>query len=462
MTKSDVSKELLRLISLISFFKQLRHKTDIAQLGFFFVNELYNIAPYRQCILWEQEAGAFKIRSASGQTDVGENSPLAQFITRTIKSALKNADFSDRERVKDYVEKNSYAQILETKDLGAITVSDSERKDFFSRNIVHVFLYDNEAVIAGLWIDKDSAAGDMEKALLEDIGDALSAQIQAIRKHGRTPFKSWRTFGRVRMALLIALAVFCLWPVRFSVIAPAEVVAQNMQIISVPFNGLIGDVAIKPNQQVRKGDIVFSVDKTQLKNEYALAVQELENARQKLLKTERETFSDPSKRSDVNILREEIKLKTLDADYAEERLAMADIRAPKDGIVLFSDANDILGQPVRAGDRIMTLADPQQLELLVKIPADSMIDVSQDKAVRFFLNIDPLNAHRATLYNISYQPTKESDGILSYKARAKIEDAGKIEKVGLTGTAKIYGKPTVMIVNILRRPFIAFRKLTGL
>ena len=77
------------------------------------------------------------------------------------------------------------------------------------------------------------------------------------------------------------------------------------------------------------------------------------------------------------------------------------------------------------------------------------------------MNVDPLHSHDAELRTISYQSSKDEDGLLSYKARAIIENPQDVERVGLTGTAKVYGDKTLFIINVLRRPMIAVRNLIG-
>lgn len=320
-------------------------------------------------------------------------------------------------------------------------------------------MLEEQGVVGGVLLARDKPLGDMERAVLEDACDALAEKMIFFRGRRGLFKSSGGGFFRLKYLLLIAAIVFCLWPVRFSVTTYAEVVAQDSKVVTIPFDSLIQDVHVNPNEPIAEGDVLFSLDNTRLKNEYVLSQQFLDTARARLAKTEREVFSDPAKIPELNILKEELKLKAVKLNYAKERLDLSDVKADMDGIALFSDKNDLIGRPVRAGDVIMTIARPEDVELLVRIPVESMINLDWDADVRFFLNSAPLKSLGASLYNVSYKPSADPDGLMSYKARAKITDLDQIERIGLTGTAKLYGGRTVMIVNLLRRPFIAVRNL---
>lgn len=452
-------QELMGLIKLISFFKQVRHKKNIEELGFFLVNDLFNLIKYRQCVFWTYANGRVHLVSGSGQVDVNHNGPLGQFIKKVVAKVVGEKAITDAASVQQYVDDQGYAQIEISSFADYKMFSADEIRDFISPHAVNVLLYDDRGVIGGLWIARDAPLSEMEEAVLEDVSDSVAARLQFLSGKKFGGRRAGLLSGKTKIIVLIALGVFLLWPVRFSVSVSAEIVAKNNTVITVPYSGLIKEINVEPNQAVSEGDLLFSLDKTQLENDYNVAVQQMETATQKLSNTQRQVFSDRSKTADLNVLKEEIKLKKLEVDYARQRLDLADIKADRDGVILFSDKNELLGKPVQAGSKIMILADPQDMELLVKIPSENMIKLDYDVPVRFFLNTAPLTPHKAKIYNVSYQPSRDPDSLLTYKARAEIADKEKIEKLGLTGTAKLYGARTLMIFNVLRRPYLALRNL---
>lgn len=459
----EINAQLQGLIKLISFFKQIRHKESLESLGFFFVNDLFNIIPYRQCILWSYHAGDVKLVAASGQMDIEQNSPLAQFVLKAVKRKLSDHPLSDNADARSsYIKENGFSHVSDLSVEECSTFSGRDVKEFLSPCMSHVFLLEDAGVIGGVLLAREKPLGKMERAVLEDAGDALAEKLLFLRNKANFFKPVGGIFTKVKLILAVAVLLFLLWPVKFSVTTYAEVVAKDSKVVTIPFDALIEDIHVDPNEEVSAEDSLFSLDNTRLKNEYALSKQFLDTAKERLSKTEREVFSDPTKVPELNLLREELKLTALKLSYAKERLDLSDVKAKVDGVVLFSDKNDLIGRPVKAGDVIMTIAKPDDVELLVRVPVDSMINLDWDIPVRFFLNTAPLTSLEAQLYNVSYKPSSDADGLMTYKARAKIADLEEIERIGLTGTAKLYGGQTVMVVNLLRRPFIAIRNLLRL
>lgn len=464
MTDKKVSKEVIHLVSFLSFLKQLRHKKTADQIGFFVVNDLYNIVPYRQCLFWRYDKGRVHITHASGQVDVTTDSPYIQTVARTIGKHIKSENLDKRAITAELFEKQggSKAYQLGKADLNPrLDLNVPFEKIATAEHIVLAVCYEADRVFGGLWVDRTQPFSNIETAMVEDTADALSEKLRYLYHSSFSPFKkirSLKSFGGILLALFIGLMLL---PVRLSVTSPAEVVSKNIKVVAAPYSALIKEVMVEPNETIKAGDTLFVLDQTQLENEYALARQKLLTAKEKLEKTEREFFRDPARAVEVNVLREQIKLRQIELRYTKDLLDQSVITADSDGVILFSDVNELVGQPVQAGTRVMTIADASELELLVRIPASSMIDLERADEVNFFLNVEPLKTHSALISTISYMASPDEDGLLSYKARADIKDPQEIPRIGLSGTAKLYGDKTILLFNVFRRPLIALRNLFG-
>lgn len=465
MSDKKVSKEVMHLVSFLSFLKQLRHKKSLDQIGFYIVNDLYNVVPYRQCLFWEYKAGKIHISSASGQLDVTTDSPYIQTVGRTIRQHIASENLNKKEVVSELFDHQGGAKAFQLnkkdlkvrKDLEAPT-----EKIATAEHIILAVCYNENQVLGGIWVDRTQPFSNVEMALIEDTSDALSEKLRYIYRSSLSPLKRLRSLKSVGGAIFLILLALMFLPVRLSVSAPAEVVSKDIHVIASPYSGMIKDVMVEPNDNVTQGQTLFVLDRTELENEYALAQQKLLTAREKLEKTEREFFRDPARGNEVNVLREQIKLRQLELQYTKELLEQSEIKADRSGVVLFSDVNEIIGQPVQAGTRVMTIADASDLELLVRIPSASMIDLKRASEINFFLNIEPLKTHEANISTISYMASPDEDGLLSYKARANIKSPQDIPRIGLTGNAKLYGEDTILLFNLFRRPLIAMRNLFGI
>lgn len=463
----DLDPRMQRLLTLLTIHKNARHKISMPELSFLMVNQTFNLVPYRHGVFWRWDGARAAVEAASGLVELDPGGPYAQWLARVIAQQMKNADSDQWLRIGGAppgAESDARCTRVTAADCAA-----AEREDWAEWASSHALLVTMKGrdgkVACGLWFDRNEAFQDTDTAFLEDLADGYAHAIRKLSggKGGAPAMKSLlRPAKSGAAAVLVALCALLFLPARMSATVPAEVVARRPHVVTVPFDGVIEKALVQPNQAVRKGDVLVVMDKTALSNKSELTQRELETARISLEKTEREALSDPKKRTDINILRAQILAKQTEKQFADDLLARAEIKAEHDGIVIFPDANAMQGKPARTGEQVMLLARPDDSELLIRVPSDSMIEVNADVPARFFLNVTPLTSREARIESVSYQPSPDPDGLLTYKIRAQFSDAARLPRVGSTGTAKIYGETSFVLFNVLRRPIIALRQKTGL
>jgi len=434
--KIDAQSEKLLLLQ--SLQRQVRSRKTAAELAFMMVNETYRLVSYRQAVFWSKENG---IEAVSGLAEVEKNSPyllwLSDFIARQLPQ--QKAD----EAVRVLTAKDT--EIHDKKDW----------KTWCAANAVLIALYGRDGNVTGaLWIDREEIFATLDKILLDELADAYGYAIQALRG-GTKKAAGWR----IKILSLCVFGALC-WPVTLSVTAPAEVVAKDPYIISIPFDGTLADILVAPNAEVKEGTALAKIDDTALRSKAAEAQHRQAMAQAVLEKAERESITAPEKKQELAALRAEIALRQQEFNYAQDLLGQSVITAPRDGVAIFSDKNDLRGRPVKMGDRIMMLAPPHETELLIRVPVDAMIEIDEQLPPVFFLNTAPLKKHEAHLKTIGYQASMDPDGLLTYKIRAGFEE-GDAQRIGLTGTAKLYGGRGILAYSIFRRPLISLRRLLG-
>jgi multidrug resistance efflux pump len=143
-------------------------------------------------------------------------------------------------------------------------------------------------------------------------------------------------------------------------------------------------------------------------------------------------------------------------------LKRVDVRAPRDGIIVFSDPNDWLGKPVAVGERVMTIADPDQTGLYLWVPVGDAVNLKPGAEVRVFLNTDPTRPLAAVIEEASYEAQVNESGILAFKAKARFVKPKVAPRIGLKGTAKIYGDQVTLGYYLMRRPLAAVRQTLGM
>ncbi len=466
----DVDGRLQLLLTLISLLKGARHKEKKSELEFMMVNQTYNLIPYRTCIYWVWDGHEAKVKVASGLVQVDENGAYALWLGKVLGGVVRKAE-SSVTKIKEgsNSDEKSYVKVV---GITPAQCSDAEAKDWKQWAAAHaqcvIFRDTQDKISGGLWLDRDMPFNEVETAFLEDLSDNYAYALQQFDRGSAAGkekiFKSIFGLSRGKIRLLVIISFFSMFiPVRMSATAPAEIVARAPYMVSVPFDGIIETIEVTPGQVVKKGDILVRMDSTMLKNKSEVMAREMETAVVAYTQTEREAFSDRAKLADINILKAQAEQKGAEKKFADDLLSKAEIRAERDGIVIFSDANALRGKPVQTGEQIMLLADPQDSELLIRVPVDAMIEIDESISARFFLNISPLGFKDARYQSIGYQATPDPDGLLTYKVRAKFDSniGEENPRIGLTGTGKVYGKKTILVFNVLRRPLVTLRQKMG-
>ena len=71
-------------------------------------------------------------------------------------------------------------------------------------------------------------------------------------------------------------------------------------------------------------------------------------------------------------------------------------------------------------------------------------------------------AATATLASSSYEAEPTPDGTLAFTLRAQFEGGEEVPRIGLRGTAKVYGERSSLFMFLFRRPLSALRQGLGL
>ena len=442
--KKTDDPRLLALSTLVMLQAEARAKKDKASLAFLMTNETHRLVNYRQCVYWRFVNGKVKVDTVSGLTALDEHAPYLVWLETIIKQRINN---------------KSQAAVLTIKD-----INKEDQKDWSEWSAAHAyfapFKNKKDEIIGGLWIDRKEPFTQGEISLLEQICDSYSYCLRHLLKKGSASLSF--SASPIRLFMLgAALALTC-FPVRLSVNAPAEVQALNPYVIAPPMDGVIKEVSVSPNQSVKKGDTLFLIDDTDLKNRVEITSKEVGVQQAAFLKASREAFNDISKKAELDLLKAEVATRKAELDYTRALLEKTAIKAQNDGVVIFNDANDLRGMPVRTGQRIMLIANPEDTELQVRVPVDALIDFNKEVPLKLFLNVSPLDEIKAQIKTITYEASPDPDGLITYKIKASFLEGNEPPRVGLKGTAKLYGQRSVLGYQILRRPILSLRRILGL
>ena len=429
---------------------------SVPEICFIAANQTWQLMPFRQAVVWRINArGVPKLHTVSGLSRLGEDSPNTVWLRRlggylhrhALSGEPGEARLLSREQLPQELARDwdefmpALAYVVPLPGLRS-----GRRLGFIAFAL--------QAPPTGLQqelVQRASAA----------CGHAWEAQERQVH-----PLPQY--LGRRRLAawLLGACAVLALLlPVRLSVLAPAEVVPLDAMAVTVPIDGVVQAFAVQPNVFVRRGDLLFTLDDTTLRNRRDIARRQLQVARADALAAAQKAFASEASRAELAALDGRVAERQAELAWLDEQLARVEVRAASDGVVMFGDVNDWIGKPVVTGERVALLGDPASAGVLVWLPVADAIAIEPGADIRLFLQVAPLEPLPAVLSQTSYQATESPDGIASYRLQARLDELTpaqrQLARIGLRGTAKIHGERAMLGYYLFRRPLAAMREWTG-
>ncbi len=452
MNQAQSDSQLLTLSTLVQLQRDARHAKSIETLGHLIVNETHRLTPYQQAILWStSRSGKARITAISGVALPDFNAPFTQWLQQLTKELASHEGNSETRQIsqKDILPKQQEGwQEWSPGELLWLPMSTRQGKPS-----------------AGMLLFRDTPWIDSEIVLLNNLSDAYQHALTALER-GKENLLSrlFNTlFHRPFQLLLGAVLLSTLaLPVNESALAPAEVSPSKPIIVSAPLDGVVKSFHVQPNQVVAEGDLLFSLDKTIIQSQNEVAAKVLAIAKADYLRASQKAFRDSESKAKLSSLRAVVDEKTAELEYSSRLLERIQVRAEQAGIALFSDPNEWLGKPVVTGEKVLTLADPAHTELRAWIPVSDAINLEKGADVRFFLNTDPTQPLEAILYQTAYEAEMTPSDILAFPIKARFKDLPDTPRIGLKGTAKIYGREVTLFYYLFRRPIATLRQYLGL
>lgn len=445
MMASDAEARLAGVSTLLQLERDARHADTPVALGFLIVNETRKLIPYLQAHLWDvDDGGRVRIISASGTSEVDPHAPLIVWLHGLLK--LQNA-----------------AGIREIREYSAKDVDESLHRDWAeflpSRILLVPMISPQGVMLGGLLLTSDSGWEEGHRVLLTRLADAYAHAWQALAgERRRFNLRAW--ISARRTAVILALAALMLFPLRQSVVVPASVGPRHPFVVAAPIDGVIRDVHVTPNQQIRAGDALFSFDQSELDSRVELALKALDVAMADLMKNTQLAYTCDECRSRLPVLHAVVEQKEAELARARSQQERSLVRAEQSGVVVFKDRNELLGRPTSVGERVMWLAETDDSWLEISLPVEDAVNLEPGTDIRFFPNIDPLNAYNATLVYASYEAEVTAQDVLAYSLKAAFAE-GNHPRLGLKGTARIYGERVPLVYFLLRRPMAWLRQRVG-
>jgi len=199
----------------------------------------------------------------------------------------------------------------------------------------------------------------------------------------------------------------------------------------------------------------------ELENRLESARQAFATADAQYRQAQQQALFDANSKASLAVLQSRREQAQSEMDFLQRQQERMQLVSPRAGVAIFDDSSDWIGRSVAVGERIMMIADPHDVELEIQLPAADAIALENGADVRLFLNVAPNSAQDARLEQIGYRAAPTPDNVMAYRLRARFTQDDPQLRVGLKGTAKLYGKRTVLFVYLLRKPLASLRVWLG-
>lgn len=442
-----VDPAVAALQMLLRVERDARRAATPAELHDLVGNETRPLVGARQVFVLAHDpvSGAMRVAAVSSLTAVDREAPFVQWIEALVARRLAGA---------------TQPATLDCGDEPAEASDHAAHYPF--PHLLALPLADRAGAPLGLLLLAREAAWDEDsRRVAERLAECYAHAWSGFRR----PSPAWSTLkrpGTIGMAALGVLALLALTPTRITALAPFSIVPDRPFVVAASGDGTIETVAVEPNSLVAAGQVLYTTVSTPLRDNLVVAERAMAVADAKWKQFQQSAFVDPQAKRELAAAQAEVELRRAERDYARDLVERTVTRAPRAGLVIFDDANDLVGRPVVTGQRLMAIADRTRVLARVEVPVDDAIVLDDGARVRLFLDSAPTRAVEAALAHASHEAQPTPGNGLAYRADARLAADETVPRLGLRGTAEVYGPRSSLLLYLFRRPLSYVRQHYGL
>jgi RND family efflux transporter MFP subunit len=297
-------------------------------------------------------------------------------------------------------------------------------------------------------IGSESAPLDEKSLVLcQQILSLLTPFLALKREQERSPLAAagqgivdllHKVFGFHYMKTKLAVSVLAMFLTLASVIeadfritANAVLEGEIQRVVAAPIAGYLQTSAVRAGDTISEGEIMVSLDDTQLKLELAKLNGQLQKSRRE--HREAQSTRDLVR---VRVIREQINQIQAEIELVNQQLANIHLSAPFDGVVIEGDLSQSLGAPVERGETLFKIAPLDDYRIILKVDERQIAYVEAGQEGTLTLSSlsrksMPIRVERITSVN------KAEDGANHFRVEASLPEARSALRPGMEGIAKI-------------------------
>ena len=239
----------------------------------------------------------------------------------------------------------------------------------------------------------------------------------------------------------LALIFICVFSPMYHVSAPFQFEASNKQKLMVPFDGQIKDVFVLPGNSVKKGQILISMDTSQLQLQ-------LNKVKGDISRDEVNThkYRAQGKEADAEAADNELISDNALAEYYQEQIDQGVLRAPFDGVVLTGerDLMDERNAPKKMGDELLTVAANNGLRAKLSVSDPDIQQLKVGLHGKLATTALPADRYNFTVDRIVPTPVVQ-EGDNTFTVYGHLDQTSPTWQPGMAGEARIEIKPRPLV-----------------
>ena len=227
------------------------------------------------------------------------------------------------------------------------------------------------------------------------------------------------------------IVFFALFHTEYHVNAHAVVEGEVRRSIAAGLDGYIGSERVRAGQVVHQGDVLATLDDSELNLQRLRWV-----ATRQQHQSELDRALATGTRADVNIGGAQIAEAAAEIALLDAQLARTRIVAPFDGLITNGDLSQSVGMPVQRAQVLFEIAPLDSYRVIVRVPDNEIARVEPGHTGTLVLSALP--DRHFDMHVVRVTPIAEqADGSNTFRVEAQLDDVSPQLRPNMEGVAKI-------------------------
>lgn len=203
-----------------------------------------------------------------------------------------------------------------------------------------------------------------DKNLLAHAGASVSGLVRSV-------FGPRHPGAKLLVLVLAAVTlVLTLVETDYRVSARTVIEGAVQRAAVAPFDGYVVESLVRAGDRVKQGQVLCRLDDRELRFETTRWLSE----REQLLRKHRQAFA-AGERASMTVLAAQVSQAEAQLALVEDKLARATLVAPFDGIVVSGDLSQLLGSPVKLGEKLFEVAPLDAYRVILQVDERDITNV---------------------------------------------------------------------------------------